>query len=116
MDDQSQTVSYDYVAYVDEAGDLGLKRLRPKYPMGASEWFVLAGLVVSRENEMNVRVWVRDILEALRGEQIPGQRQALHFRKLNEEHQILACTALGLNCVKKCGGHRILPRGGLSIC
>ena len=30
-----------YVAYIDEAGDAGLKTVRPLDPSGASEWLIL---------------------------------------------------------------------------
>lgn len=100
MDGSDKTPDYDYVAYIDEAGDLGLKRLRPKKAMGASEWFVLAGIVVSRENELTVREWVKDILEQTRGAQKPGQRQTLHFRNLSESHQHLACARLATKPVR----------------
>lgn len=85
---------YEYVAYIDEAGDLGLKRLRPKVPHGASEWFVLAGVVMSRENEMAARTWVQDMLDFTRGKQLLGQRQSLHFRNLSDDHKSLVCKAL----------------------
>jgi hypothetical protein len=73
---------YEYIAYIDEAGDLGLKRLRPKQKWRSSEWFVLGAVLVSRANEEAVETWVSDMLESVRGKQPPGRRQALHFRKL----------------------------------
>ena len=94
MGNQVQQQGYEYVAYIDEAGDLGLKRLRPKHPKGASEWFVLAGVVVSRPNELNARRWLEQMLEATRGQQIEGQRQSLHFRNLSDPHKTLVCEML----------------------
>ena len=50
-----QVPGYEYVAHIDEANDLGLKRLRPADPKGASEWFVLAGVVTPRTNGHDLR-------------------------------------------------------------
>jgi len=94
MGDQVQQQGYEYVAYIDEAGDLGLKHLRPTVRTGASEWFVLAGVVASRANELNIRTWHQEMLEAIRGKQLPGQRQTLHFRDLNDSHKTFVCETL----------------------
>jgi hypothetical protein len=91
---------YDYVAYIDEAGCLGLKRLRPKDRWGSSEWFVLGAVVVSRAHEEDVKTWVDDMLEAVRGKQPPGRRQCLHFRNLNDAHKALVCAQLALKPVR----------------
>jgi hypothetical protein len=32
---------YEYVAYIDEAGDPGLKRIGTKESPGSTEWFIL---------------------------------------------------------------------------
>jgi hypothetical protein len=100
MNAASNDPGYEYVAYIDEAGDLGLKRLRPQTPHGASEWFVLAGIVVYRANEENVRTWVADMLEAIRGKQPPGRRQYLHFRNMNDTHKALVCAMLASKPVR----------------
>jgi hypothetical protein len=100
MEGESETPNYEYVAYIDEAGDLGLKRLRPMYPKGSSEWFILAATVVSRENEECVKAWVQEMLEASRGRQKPGRRQTLHFRNLNPAHQGLVCEMLATKPVR----------------
>lgn len=100
MNGAIQVPGYEYVAHIDEAGDLGLKRLRPDYPKGASEWFVLAGVVTSRANEMNIRSWVDEMLEATRGKQLPGQRQTLHFRDLNDNNKTYVCETLATKPVR----------------
>lgn len=100
MSEDAQDAGYEYVAYIDEAGDPGLKRLRPTFPTGSSEWFVLSGVVVSRANESNVRLWVEEMLEATRGKQKAGQRQKLHFRTLNDPHQTLICATLASKPVR----------------
>ena len=42
---------YEYVLYIDEAGDDGLKRVRPLDPIGASEWLVISGVLDRVNNE-----------------------------------------------------------------
>ena len=56
------TVPYSYVAYIDEAGDPGLRRVKPRDNPGSSEWFNLGAVVIRAENEPKVVPWVRDIL------------------------------------------------------
>ena len=107
-----QVPSYEYVAYIDEAGDLGLGALAARgVRTGASEWFVLAGVVVSRANEMNVRTWHQEMLEATRGKQLAGQRQTLHFRDLNEVHKSFVCETLAskpMRCFVVCSHKKSL--------
>lgn len=38
------SMTYGFVAYIDESGADGLKRVRPKDPAGSSEWFVLSAV------------------------------------------------------------------------
>ena len=35
-----------YIAYIDESGDDGIRRVRPIDPGGASEWFVISAFVI----------------------------------------------------------------------
>lgn len=81
---------YDYVAYIDEAGDPGLKGLRPDVHAGSSEWFVLSGVVASRAHEMAIRDWVAEMIKATGRH----QRKYLHFRDLHEGHKTLVCNML----------------------
>ncbi len=68
---------YGFVAYIDEAGDPGLRRVRPIDKVGGTEWFTLGCVVVSAENEKNVVEWTRQIREDASAIQGPE----LHFRK-----------------------------------
>ena len=100
MSEPVQKSEYHYVAYVDEAGDPGLKRIRPVDPQGSSEWFVLSGVVVSAENELAVRDLIPEMLEATRGNQKLGQRSDLHFRAMNDNHKSLVCSMLASKPVR----------------
>ena len=42
----SNDKEYGYIAYIDEAGDPGLNRVRPIDENGASEWLVLSAVVM----------------------------------------------------------------------
>jgi hypothetical protein len=98
---------YDYVAYVDEAGDPGLKRLRPHVPTGSSEWFVLAAIVVARKHELPLRDWIPAMIAAIGRH----QRKDLHFRDLHESHKRLICTMLvnhPVRCFAVCSHKRSL--------
>lgn len=81
---------YEYLLYVDEAGDPGLTRVRPIDHDGSSEWLVLAGLLTRASNEQNAIQWVKNIRNEIGATQGPS----LHFRRLNERRKLLACKAV----------------------
>jgi hypothetical protein len=86
----SQSEPYEYILYIDEAGDDGLKRVRPIDPVGASEWLCIGAVLVRVNNEANVVDWVRDIRASVDSRQGP----ALHYRNLSASKRIRACEAL----------------------
>lgn len=81
---------YEYVLYIDEAGDDGLKRVRPIDDVGASEWLVISGVLVRSNNEEGVVDWVREIRSDIAANQGP----ALHFRNLSPTKKLRACEIL----------------------
>lgn len=81
---------YHYVAYIDEAGDPGIERVRPIDEPGASEWLVIGGLLIEASNETAPVEWVRSILDGVGAK----QRPIMHFRNLQEWQKPLACQAL----------------------
>ena len=55
-----EELPYDYVLFIDEAGDDGLTRVKPIDPDGASEWLVISGVLVRAEDEGQTRErWLR---------------------------------------------------------
>lgn len=92
---------YGYVAYIDEAGDPGLKRVRPIDENGASEWLVLSAVVMRASREPHVVTWVQDIIAELG----ITQRNDLHYRTLSPTRKVAA-------------GNRIatLPLRAFAIC
>ncbi len=81
---------YEYVLYIDEAGDDGLKRVRPIDSVGATEWLVISGVLVRHNNESKVVDWVRGIREDINAKQGP----ALHFRNLSPTKKSRACQMI----------------------
>ena len=50
-----------YVAYIDKSGDEGLRRIRPLYLDGSSEWFVISAVLVKIDRDKDLLRWVREI-------------------------------------------------------
>lgn len=84
-----------FVAYIDEAGDPGIK-LKSSSSGGASEWFVISAVVVSVEKDPDVPIWVADMREAVRSQ----QRSPLHYRKLSPSNQQRVCRMLSSKHVR----------------
>ncbi len=78
-----------YVAYIDESGDDGVSRVKPRDPNGASEWFALSALVVRAEAQRET-VWVRDILKDIKFD----QRSSLHFQPMDDWRRTLVCSSI----------------------
>jgi hypothetical protein len=85
-----QSPEYSYVAYIDEAGDPGLRRVRPRSPTGASEWFIVSAALIPADKEAEAASWTADIMGAMNSPQM----QDLHFAKLTDNRKALACTML----------------------
>jgi len=83
-------MSYGYVAYIDEAGDFGLRRVAPIDGNGASEWLILSALVIRAANERATVDGLRRLRLAARN----SQPSALHFRTLNDGQKATVCDGL----------------------
>jgi hypothetical protein len=83
-------VPYHYIAFIDEAGDPGLKRVKPIDNPGSSEWLILAALVIGAPNEPNVVPWVRDIIRQFKNYQRPD----LHFNNLSPWKRRIVCAEI----------------------
>jgi hypothetical protein len=83
------TRPYDYIAYIDEAGDPGLRWVKPTDNKG-SAWFVLSAVVVHADRESEVTEWVAQALAKLR----LHQTKAIHFRKLDTLRKTVVCEHL----------------------
>src|SRR5687767_1460441 len=81
---------HKFIAFLDEAGDPGLKRVRPIDPVGASEWLVLGAALFRAEKEAQSV----DVIKQLLGELRLRQRNHLHFRDLNPERKLAVCQSI----------------------
>lgn len=97
----SSSKEYGYVAYIDEAGDPGLKRVRPIDESGASEWLVLSAVVMKSIREPHVVDWVQSIISELGIK----QRHDLHYRNLSPTRKLSAGAQIAA-----------LPLRGFAIC
>lgn len=84
----SKQLEYGYVAYIDEAGETGLSRVRPIDENGSSEWFVLSAVVMRAKREAEVVGWVRDIRDSIGVRQRPD----LHYRTLSPTRKVSVAT------------------------
>lgn len=84
-------MTYGFVAYIDESGDDGLKRVKPLDPDGSSEWFILSAVVVRSSNENAVGHWQQEILARFNH----TQSRDIHYRKLLPIKRRIACDIIG---------------------
>lgn len=83
----SRKPAYHYVAYIDEAGEDGLRTVRPIDPSGSSEWLILGAMLVDAARETEVQAWHHQTLKLLRSRQM----RDIHFRKLNDDRKAKVC-------------------------
>lgn len=83
-------MAYQYILFVDEAGDDKVDSLKPENPNGNSEWLCLGGYVVRAavEPELDSR---RDELLRLIGGQSGG---VLHFKNYKSKNRAKICEKL----------------------
>lgn len=83
-------MDYGYIAYIDEAGDPGLSKVRPIDENGASEWLVLSAVVMKASREEKVIEWV----DKIRTDIGVTQRRDLHYRDLSPSRKMAVAAAL----------------------
>jgi hypothetical protein len=87
---------FEYIAYIDEAGDPSIKRVQPIDPVGGTEWFGLGCVLIKAEKEARSVDYVRRVREAIGGRQSP----ILHYRHLKPWHRLTACKELATEDVR----------------
>lgn len=87
---QNGSEPYEYVLYIDEAGDDGLKRVKPIDANGGSEWLCIGGLLIRSKYEKDTIEWVKGIRTDINATQGP----ALHYRDLSPTKRRRACELL----------------------
>ncbi len=78
---------YEFIAYIDEAGDPGLKNVRPIDDRGSTEWMTVSAAVICREREQEAIEWVAKINKKIGVE----NTQVIHFKDLTKEHRLTVC-------------------------
>lgn len=91
-----QSSQYYYIAYIDEAGDPGLKTIRPLDEDGSSEWLILSAVVMRAKWEPDVPDWLHATKRGI-GVDVRG---ALHFRKLSPSRRLAVAEALAKRPVR----------------
>jgi hypothetical protein len=80
-----------FLLFIDEAGDEGLDRVRPLDPNGASEYFVLAGVLVRTTR-------YAELVQSFNAVKISiGKKpsEVIHFRDLTEDQRKLVVKQIG---------------------
>jgi hypothetical protein len=78
---------YRYIAFIDEAGDPGIKRVRPIDPVGGTEWMTVGCALFQRDRERQLPSFVGEILARIHIRNRPD----LHFRDLSPSRQKEVC-------------------------
>lgn len=81
---------YHYIAYVDEAGDPGLKRVKPLDQDGSSEWMVLSAVIMRAKWEPEIPNWLQELKKDIRVD----VRGALHFRNLSPARRLAVAKSI----------------------
>lgn len=83
-------IPYEFVVYIDESGDPGLRKVKPIDADGSSEWLVVSAVVIRRDNESLVDNWISEIKRS-----IPNfQGKSIHFQRLSEASKLIACSSM----------------------
>lgn len=79
---------HEYIAYFDEAGDPGIKKVVPVDNSGGTEWFTLGCVVIkaSRESEPI------DFIKRARLRINSTQRPDIHYKNLKPWQRVTVCT------------------------
>jgi len=119
VSDLTKPPPYYYLANIDEAGDPGIRRVRPTDNPGGSEWLVIGCCLIEAKSEADQAVWVRQILDGVK----MRQQTVLHYRELDDWRKPLVCQALAkrpvalfamLSNKKNMKGHRNLAAAARS--
>lgn len=84
--DQPGRPEYRYVAYIDESGDPGIRRVKPLDERGSSEWLMVAGVIVASEHEAEIPSWIFEMAQ----EMASHQMRDIHFQKLSPQRKLIA--------------------------
>lgn len=78
-----------FYAYIDEAGDEGLGKLRTERCGGQSRWLALGAILVSKQNDRFLPQWRDEALQIFE-----NKKRDLHFNKLKHEQKVALTRVL----------------------
>jgi hypothetical protein len=87
---------YEFVAYIDEAGDPGLKRVRPLDQVGSTEWMTISAVLVRRRYDDDLKAWVSEVLQTIGS----ANSQIIHFKDLTDSQKLAVCADLSQRPVR----------------
>lgn len=87
---------YRYVAYIDESGDPGLKRVKPLDRPGSSEWLIVSAVVMAAHREADVTPWAKELMVQMDSHQM----RDIHFQKLTPARKLIACQSVASRPVR----------------
>ncbi len=96
LDNALSEAEFSYIAYFDEAGDPGIKRVVPIDNSGGTEWFCVGCVVVQVENLQLPIEYVRRVRSIVNS----FQRPDLHYKNLKPWQRLSACTELAKEKVR----------------
>ncbi|WP_113261865.1 DUF3800 domain-containing protein [Agrobacterium cavarae] len=79
--------SFDYIAYFDEAGDPGIRRVVPVDPSGGTEWFVLGCVVIKASREKEPIDFIKRARMIIKSRQRPD----IHYKNLKAWQRVKVC-------------------------
>ena len=80
----------EYFAYLDEAGDEGFGKLRSSSSTGQSQWLLIGGIIVNKENDANLPKWRDEIIQNTNKQ----NKRDIHFQTLNHDQRVMATRFL----------------------
>lgn len=79
-------MAHSFIAYIDESGDDGLKRIRSTSHSGGTQWLTISCCVARYVNDLEFVSW-RDQIKV-------GGKREIHFRELNHSQKLMACQKI----------------------
>ncbi len=98
---KSSPINYGYVAFIDEAGEPALSKVRPLDENGSSEWLILSAVVVRTCFEDDVPQW----LDGLKIDLGLDRYGPIHFRNLSPSRRLVLAQSVAS-----------MPLRGFAIC
>jgi hypothetical protein len=86
----SNPIEYGYIAFVDEAGDPHLSKVRPIDEIGGTEWLILSAVVMRAKWEIELPQWLAEIRKELGLD----RNGPIHFRNLSLTRRLEVATKL----------------------